>query len=468
MDVYLVSLSRNGNQIQISLAFAVLTNALRKHNIEPKLIDLIPVELNERKSFFKNRIPQERAIFAFSITIGNDHINVTEEYARMVLDVNPDHIILYGGPLPSSSFDILLKNCLCEYILRGEGEFTLPLFVKALSEGNSYPDPKEIRGLCYKKDGLIHGSSPMRIKHLGELSNPDYTLFDMNFYIGYLLETGQSWEIMASRGCLANCSFCYKMIGHGVHLRSPDAVLDEMEWIINNYKLRKFYFVDDNLLGTSEWFYEFLKRKKERGIDCKFVVQARMGDINEEIVQAGYDNGLVCISSGIESVSQKTLDLVRKKTTLSEIEEKIKLVHGTKVTLSVNFIIGFSWETEDDYRELISFIKENDLAKSANMHFLTPLPRTTIYKEAKEKGVIKDEWEYIKNVPDLYWQLYVNMTKMPDEVLQHWFDELLELCHRNVAFPVSEKYLSKLAEHYYKRVPERKRLKIVNEDKKRG
>ncbi|MHB8972899.1 MAG: B12-binding domain-containing radical SAM protein [Pirellulaceae bacterium] len=462
MNVYLVSLSRNGNQIQLSLAFAVLTNALRQHNIEPHLIDLIPIDVADRKQFFASQIPRERAIFAFSVTIGNGHINITEEYAQLVLSVNPQHIILYGGPLASSSPDILLHNCLCKYILTGEGEYTLPALVTALRQGVEYPDPREIRGLHYKRDGVIHRSSPLQIKHLGVMSRPDYSCFDMDFYIGYLLETGQSWEIMASRGCVGNCAFCYKMVGHGIHLRSPAAVLDEMEWIMTHYNLPRFYFVDDNLFGTSPWFYDFLAQKAERGLKCTFVVQARMADINEKILQAGYDNGLICISSGIESVSQHTLDLVRKHTTLQEIEEKIALVHSTPVALSVNFIIGFPWETEADYLELTHFIQRNDLTHRANMHFLTPLPKTTIYAEAKRNGLIRDEWEYIKNVPDLYWQLYVNLTQMPDEVLQHWFDKLLELCHRKIAFPVSERYLSKLAGHYYKRVPENKRVTWVS------
>ena len=460
METYLVNVSRETNQIQITLGLCVLANSLKMHKIEPKIIDLIPVDVKDRVNHFKKKISKNRAIYGFGITIGNDHINVTENYARMVKEANPDNIVVYGGALATSSSKLLLENCLCDYVIAGEAEFSFPALIKSIENGDNYSE--DIDGLYYMKEGTVYGKMHRKLMDLGPFSNPDYSLFDMDFYIGYLKETSQSWEIMASRGCVANCSFCYKMVGHGISLRTPDAVLDEMEEIISKHDLRKFYFVDDNLLGIVEWFQEFIRRKRERNMEFTFVAQARMDAITKEICQLGKDNGLVYISVGIESTSQKTLNKIRKKITLDEVREKIKMVDDMNIPLSTNLIVGFEWETEDDYRETLGFIAENKLEQRINMHYLTPLPKTTIYKDAKKKGLIRDEFEYIKNMGDLYWELYLNMTDLSDSVLQYWFDQMIKIGHRDIAFPTSEKYLSKLSDKYFKRVPEEKRLNLKN------
>lgn len=458
MELYLVNVSRNGNQIQIPLGLPVLVNAIRMNQIEPKIIDTIPVDVKERKTFFKTQIPKEPAVFGFGITIGNDHVNVTEKYARMVKEANPEHIVVYGGALATSSPDILLENCVCDYAVAGEGEESFPALLKSIFDGQRCPEG--IAGVYYKTENGIYGTHHKKLLHLGPLSDPDYSLFDMDFYIGYLKETGQSWELMATRGCVAHCSFCFKMLGHGISARSVDSVLDEMEFIIHNYDLNRFYFVDDNLMGTDDWFREFIKKKQQRGLEFSFVVQARFDAINEDICHLGKENGMVCISAGIESVSQEALDRLNKKVSIEDIKRKIRMVDGLGIPLSVNFIIGFEWETEDYYEELIEFIHEYNLTQRVNMHYLTPLPKTRIYLDAKKMGLITDDWEYIKELGDLYWEMMVNMTSLPDDVYQGWFEKILDLAHRDLVFPRSEKYLSKLSKKYYKRVPEEKRLNL--------
>ena len=195
----------------------------------------------------------------------------------------------------------------------------------------------------------------------------------MDFYINYLKETGQSFELMASRGCMGNCSFCYKVCGHGLSIRSADSVLDEISEIIEKFGMRRFYFVDENFLESKEFFYEFIKRKRERGLEFTFIGQGRIDAIDEDKCRVGSENGLICISTGIESASQKTLDKINKRITVEDVENKIKIMRDFNIRISVNFIIGFPWETEDDYKALIAFIKKNKLEKQSKLSYLTPL-----------------------------------------------------------------------------------------------
>src|SRR3989344_370794 len=151
--IYLVNVTRKVNQIQLPIWISVLVNALKMYNIDVEVIDLLPVEEEKKEKYFKSRLPKEKAIFGFSIIAGNDHLNQNEKYAKMVLDINPDNIIVYGGPLPSSIPELMLNNCLCKYVIVGEGEFSFPALIKSIFKGNQYPN--DIKGLFYKKDKVI-------------------------------------------------------------------------------------------------------------------------------------------------------------------------------------------------------------------------------------------------------------------------------------------------------------------------
>ena len=206
--VYLVNVSRDTNQIQFPIGLSVLANSLKLHNIESKVIDLIPIDSGNREEFFKSKLPKGPNIFGFSIVAGNNHLDEVEKYAKIVLDSNQNNIIIYGGPLPSAIPEMLLNKCSCDYIITGEGEFSFPKLIKSIRKGERYP--KDIQGLFFKKEGKIFGERRKRIIELGRHSKMNYDLFDMDFYINYLKKTGQSFEMMATRGCRGNCSFCYK------------------------------------------------------------------------------------------------------------------------------------------------------------------------------------------------------------------------------------------------------------------
>ena len=143
--VYLINVSRKTNQIQFPIWASVLANTLKLHEIEPRVIDLMPIVPESREEFFKSQLPKTPAIFGFSIVAGNNHLNETEKYAKIILDANSENIVVYGGPLPSAVPEMILENCLCRYIITGEGEFSFPKLIKSIFREERYP--ADIQGL---------------------------------------------------------------------------------------------------------------------------------------------------------------------------------------------------------------------------------------------------------------------------------------------------------------------------------
>ena len=103
------------------------------------------------------------------------------------------------------------------------------------------------------------------------------------------------------------------------------------------------------------------------------------------------------------------------------------------------------------------------LPGKVKLNILTPLPSTTIYQQAKRRNLIGDEWEYIKRMGDLYFELMVNMTAQPNAKLLDWYEKIRAIGSRDVPFPVSKRYLNMLKAHHFERFPEHKRLRLARE-----
>lgn len=440
--VYLLNISRNLNQVQLPICMGVLINTLNLNNIEVELIDLIPIPVEKREEYFLSRISEEPSIYGFSIIMGNNHLQETERYAQKIIDINPENIIVYGGPLPSAVPEMIINNCKANYVVKGEGEVTFPNLLRCLFNNNFYPEG--ILGVYYKKDGKIIGSPNKMIRKLDKYSKPDYSRFDMNFYINYLKETNQSFELMASRGCAYNCSFCYKVCGQGISVRNADDILDEIQEIIDKYDINKFYFVDENFFAVRSFFIDFIKKKKMRNMNFTFIVQTRIDSMDKELLSLARDNGLTCVSTAIESASQETLNKINKKTKIEDIEFKIQLLRDLGIKMTTEFIIGFAWDTVESYKELIAFIKKNKLEGTFKLSYLTPLPGTQLYNEVLTKGMIKDEFEYLKNLGDLYWERVLNLTNLSDEVVDEYYNLISAMGKKNVVYPKSGIYLKQI------------------------
>lgn len=108
-----------------------------------------------------------------------------------------DCTIALGGPEVAYRAEALLaKERSVDYVLRGEGEFAFPPFLKMLSEGS---DPSEVAGLTYR--GERHILSVPEGTYTADPPSP----FDEAYFAAL---NGRIAYIETSRGCPYRCAFC--------------------------------------------------------------------------------------------------------------------------------------------------------------------------------------------------------------------------------------------------------------------
>jgi radical SAM superfamily enzyme YgiQ (UPF0313 family) len=227
-----------------------------------------------------------------------------------------------------------------------------------------------------------------------------------------------SMNLFASRGCPYQCIYCHHdFMGHGYRHRSAENVMKEIEILYKRYRVPYFHFIDDEFVMNRDFVFEFCNLIKEfsRNITepITWGCAGRVNLMTEDLVAAMVDAGCVSIGYGIESGSQKMLDLIKKAVTVEQAKKAVRITQKYLDWVDCSFMIGYPGETKETIQETIDFCKELDLTPEV-IFFLTPYPGTELYSMALKQGKIKDEEQYILGLGEQGEKVRVNFTEFSD------------------------------------------------------
>lgn len=350
---------------------------------------------------------------------------------------HPDKRIVIGGSVSSSIPRIMLEKNPADIICIGEGEETVRELARALEKKE---DLATVKGVWYKdSSSKIHQNEKRSpIRDLDSLPFPAWNLFPMDIYLKNPVgapnrnkwvdgsadaSAALSMNLFASRGCPYKCIYCYHdFMGERYRHRSPENVIKEIKVLYERYKVTYFHFIDDEFVMKKDFVSKFCDLIKtfstEIGQKLTWGCAGRVNLMTEELVAKMANAGCVLIGYGIESGSQKILDLIKKKVTIEQAKEAIRLTKKYLGWADCSFMIGYPGETRVTIQETIDFCKELDLTPEV-IFFLTPYPKTELYSMALKQGKIKDEEQYILNLGEQGEKIRVNFTDFSDEELLH-------------------------------------------------
>jgi radical SAM superfamily enzyme YgiQ (UPF0313 family) len=206
--------------------------------------------------------------------------------------------------------------------------------------------------------------------------------------------------IEATRGCPYRCEFCPESNipgGEKFFTRPVDDVIAEIKSIPQ--KTITFY---DNSLTINPVYTKSLF-KKMKGLHKKFFFNGNADVLANdlEFVRLSKEAGCISWLIGFESISQKTIDSVGKKTNnVEEYVQAVKNIHDNGMAVIGDFMFGFDNDNPDIFNETLKVIKELQV-DVADFCALTPFPGTPIFNKLDKEGRIltKDWSEYtLKNV----------------------------------------------------------------------
>jgi len=256
------------------------------------------------------------------LSIYDTNVLPSEWLISEIKQIRPDLKVIVGGP---NCHDPEYYPChAIDHYVAGEGEQILLDYLENVE--NDVPVTERKLGSTYAMSRIDIDSLPF----------PDYTDYDFSKYTSSF---GISAEI--SRGCVAKCSFCKETWFWKYRDRNSIRILDEIETQCKDYGVNFIWFIDSLTNGNLKELREFCKGVVERGLDIKWMGYARCdGRMDLEYYKDLKASGCVNLSYGIESGSQKVLDLMRKAIKIKEVDEN--LINAAKVGIfsHANWIIG--------------------------------------------------------------------------------------------------------------------------------
>lgn len=324
---------------------------------------------------------------------------ITRAAARIAARMHPGTPVLLGGRHASPlAEEALSEEPSFTWAVVSEGELCVSALTSALDalpEGGIPADdvlagiPNLVRRVG---DGFARGPS-RNPEVLDDLPMPAWDLIGPSRYpdspIGAFVDALPVVPIITSRGCPCRCGFCgAHLAGTKIRLRSPEAVVDEMEYLHKRHGVREIQILDDNFnwhRSHAEGVCEQILRRNLK-IFISFPNGLRLDHLDADLVRLFERTGCRSATIGIESGSQKTLDRMNRRITKEKMEHLLhEIKANSRIRLTGNFIIGVPGETRDDIEQTIRYAASLPIDRASFMVYL-PLPGTSFFDELKAAG----------------------------------------------------------------------------------
>ena len=363
------------------LGLGYLAAVLREKGFKVRIVD----DLVEKLSF-EELIKKLKGSRIVGITSTTPTFNSALNYARKIKNALKDVFVILGGVHASFEPEKALQSDFVDAVCIGEGEETIVEVAERIESGKSL---EGVKGTYYKEGGKIRKNEPRGfIENLDSLPFPAYDLMPLDKYtvLGQKLE---HFPVISSRGCPFACRYCSSSLfmGHRFRARSAENVVDEIEWLCQDFKAKHIAFGDDTFTLNRNRVLEICREIKRRGLEITWSCSSRIDTITEELLKIMRSSGCVAIYYGIESASKRILEYYRKKISLEKAKEAIRATKKAGIAAICSFIIGAPIETKKEMDETLKFALKLD-PDYAQFSILTPYPGTEIHEEAKERGLL--------------------------------------------------------------------------------
>ncbi len=356
---------------------------LEKEGFEVLMIDAngFDITIDEVEQKIKKFKP-EILLTRFAI----DTIPYDARVLKIAKKANPKCLTLVRSKIISDSLILqkeVFKKYPIDFLIMGEVEIVVPQVAKA--KFNNKPLSKAL-GLAYFKGGKIIKTAPA--PKFFDLNNMPFPAYDLSGGIS-CYRTGTQWppftNVFSSRGCPYHCVFCS---GHDTYqARNPQNVVDELEWLVKNYKLKNFYFFDDIFTVNQKRTKEICREIIKRGLKLRWSCGTRVDCVSEDLLKEMKKAGCWMVCYGIESGNQEILDRNFKNFKLEQAEEAVKMAKKAGIATYAMLVLGLPGETKETIEKTIKFIDKIN-PDYAQYCVAVPFPNTPFFDEYKKKGWI--------------------------------------------------------------------------------
>lgn len=260
--------------------------------------------------------------------------NTIQPTISSIKSLNPSIKIVAGGPgFSMFAEEIMLDIPEIDFGIFLEGEVS---FSELLENING---PEKVKGIFFRENSRVHFAGHRELPDFDSLPEPikNPEIIDIS---KYPTDNYETFGIQTKRGCLFECSYCnYPFLnGKKLRLRRPESIVDEVESMIKNYKIKCFTFVDNifnvPVLHAKAICQEILSRN----INIEWGAWFGLKNFSEELLDIVVEAGCRHIDFSPDAATNEGLKYLRKGIEVKSIESSLELIKRKKnVFVCYNF-----------------------------------------------------------------------------------------------------------------------------------
>jgi radical SAM superfamily enzyme YgiQ (UPF0313 family) len=479
--------SEGSSPIQPKIAISSLDNWSKKHGFNNTKffdIDMLYPDDDFIENYFRETKPD---VVGLSAVVSTSYLQV-KRLAKIIKKVNPGTLIVCGGYLTAAANTILRKTDV-DLCVVGDGEVAwvgILEFVKDhIKSGRNKMDIDkllEVKGIAIldkntddkpeysmedwhmiQKKEKTNEDDILRFSGYGKrLSTCDMSFPDFDYLKSGLLGDDEALQnhfrhftlnenfimdersfekgrrpyvtsINTSKGCVARCTFCQRgSKGYTTY------DLDKLEKFILELKKYDVGFLDVSDENFSSNIV-FTRQVAELFHKHDFLWQAmgvRCDSVTKEDIKFFKDHGCTTIKFGIESGSQRMLDIMEKKFTVEDIKKAIFACFDIGLySPPMGFMVGMPGENLQTCKESGKLMGElaahigvppKRIFEKTDILYAIPLVGTPLYEYGRKLGLIGDsvdsEEKYLEMVSNVgaYKRYYINFNGAPMSEVIMW------------------------------------------------
>ena len=377
----------------LNLGFVYIAGSLRKAGYDVDYYDAMSYfhGYEEIRKRIETAKPHVVATTAITATI-NDCLRV----CTLAKEIDPGIVTVIGNVHATFMWQEILggHHESVDYIVRGEGELTLP---ELLDCHFSKADPSKVRGIALWKGGKAFATEAGDYINDLDAIEGAWDLVDWKIY-SYRPKPGSVLAIVnSSRGCNQLCTFCSQQLfwDRRWRAKSPEKFVSELEHIRTKYGVNAAMIADETPTLDRERWEKILDLLIAKSMDIELFMETRVKDIvrDKDILSRYRKAGIVHIYVGVESTNPETLEKYGKDVSVEESRQAIELINNEDIISETSFVLGMPYDTKESIAQTLELAKYY----SPDMAFflaITPWPYATICKELEPYIATKDYSKY--------------------------------------------------------------------------
>ncbi|MDY0220451.1 MAG: radical SAM protein [Desulfobacterium sp.] len=319
------------------------------------------------------------------------------ETARAVKRFLPECRVVMGGHHPTAFPHETMECQAVDFVLRGEGEESMPLLALALKNKTNLED---VPGIVFRRpDASLYVGEPAWVGDLDQMPLPATSLVDQDFY---RRKKRGSISIVTARGCPMHCTYC-SLGASSSHAcfrrRTVASVMAELEAQMDRQDVGFIDFEDENLSLDRRWFLTLLNeisvRYGSRNVELRAMNGLYAPSLNHGVIAAMKEAGFKTLNLSLGSTCKEQLARFKRPNVGRSLDRCLESAETLGLG-AVSYLIAAA-PGQDPYQSVRDLVYLGARRTLVGLSIFYPAPGSHDFTVCRQRGLLPLSFEQMRS-----------------------------------------------------------------------